>query len=101
MNTPQIFNVRHALMGQFINLALQEGCKQQKVIEIIGRQLIQYWLIVPDGKQSLINDLAFMTWIKNPRFQKYYDLSEKVMLQIQEDDEAHAWKIAQKKTETA
>jgi hypothetical protein len=95
MTIPQVFNVRHALMGQFLSLAQQEGCTQQKVIEIICRQMIQYWLIVPEGKEELIHDMAFMTWIKNPVFQKYYDLNEKVIQQIREDDEAHEWRLEQ------
>lgn len=82
------YPVRHALMGEFRDLATQEGCKVKNVVEQIGRQLIVYYLDVPEGKEALISDMAFMTFIKNPKFQKYYTLNESVLERIKSDDDA-------------
>lgn len=89
--------VKYSLMQEFRDLAVSEGCGVVKVIEQISRQLITYILEVPDGKEELISDMAFMTFIRNPRFQKYYDLNEDVQKRIAQDDDFHKWRMSDRK----
>ena len=48
-------------------------CRVRKVIELITCKLLLYWIDCPDDKIELITDMAFMTFITNPEFQKYYN----------------------------
>lgn len=55
---------------------LEDDCKIQNVFEIIKNELFEYWIICPKEKEEKIIDLAFMTFIKNPKFQKYYEQTQ-------------------------
>lgn len=77
MNEPNIFNVNYNLSSEFVQKVNSEkDCKIEKVIEILTCKVLQYWIICPKEKEAEISDYAFMTWIKNPVFQKYYHGSE-------------------------
>jgi hypothetical protein len=47
-------------------------CKIKHIIELKSGQLLQYWIECPANKEDEIKEMAFMTWIKNPVYQKYY-----------------------------
>jgi len=81
--------VRLALMNEFREKAIFEGCKVVNVIELIRNAVILFILEIPDGKEELITDFAFMTFIKNPKFQKYYELTDKVLDQINKDEKQY------------
>ncbi|HRN86919.1 MAG TPA: hypothetical protein PK863_06435 [Candidatus Dojkabacteria bacterium] len=73
MKNPLCLTVKYGLAFEFRRLVEQEAnCSILKVIEIKSGELLQYWIDCPKEKENLITDLAFMTWIKNPVFQKYY-----------------------------
>ena len=86
---PKEYPVQYHLAGQFLSKALAEGCKQVNVIEQITCNVLLYVLDVPDGKEELISDLAFMTHIKNPKFQKYYTLTPELLAAMERDFEIH------------
>lgn len=69
---PLCLTVKYDLASEFRSLVESEGCKIRNVIEIQSGKLIQYWIDCPKEKENLVTDMAFMTWIKNPVFQKYY-----------------------------
>jgi len=70
---PFVVMVKYKLHLDFRSLVEQlPGCKVVKVIEIKTCELLQYWFDCPKGAEQQINDMAFMTFIKNPEFQKYY-----------------------------
>lgn len=63
----------YALSSDFIILVEQiDGCSIKNVIEIISNELLEYWIECPKEKEDLITEMAFMTFIKNTKFQKYY-----------------------------
>ena len=81
---PLCLRVKYELSNEFIQKVNSEGCKIEKVIELLNCKMLEYWINCPKEKEELITDFAFMTWIKNPVFQKYYygskafeDISEK------------------------
>lgn len=78
--------VRLAFMDQFREKITREGCKVINVIELIRCQVILFIVDVPFEKEELIIDLAFMTFIKNPEFQKYYSITPELLIQIEKDD---------------
>ena len=70
---PLCLRVKYELSAEFVSKVYSESdCKIQKVIEIITCKMLEYWIDCPKEKEKLITDYAFMTWIKNPVFQKYY-----------------------------
>lgn len=70
---PLCLTVKYALAFEFRSLVEQmKDCKIKNVIEIKSGELLQYWIECPKEKENEITDMAFMTWIKNPVFQKYY-----------------------------
>lgn len=69
---PSCFRVKNELSNEFVQKVKSEGCKIEKVIEILNCNVLEYWINCPKEKESIISDYAFMTWIKNPVFQKYY-----------------------------
>ena len=70
---PLCLTVKYALAFEFRALVEQmQDCKIKNVIEIKSCELLQYWIECPKEKENEITDMAFMTWIKNPVFQKYY-----------------------------
>jgi hypothetical protein len=70
---PFVTMVKYQLHLDFRSLVEQlPGCKVVKVIEIKTCELLQYWIECPKEAEQQINDMAFMTFIKNPEFQKYY-----------------------------
>lgn len=70
---PLCLIVKYELSSEFVSKVNSEkDCKVQKVIEILNCKMLQYWIDCPKEKERLITDYAFMTWIKNPVFQKYY-----------------------------
>jgi len=70
---PLCLTVKYALSFEFRELVEQmQDCKIKNVIEIKSGELLQYWIECPKEKENEITDMAFMTWIKNPVFQKYY-----------------------------
>jgi hypothetical protein len=70
---PLCLTVKYALAFDFRALVEQmQDCKIKNVIEIKSGELLQYWIDCPKEKENDITDMAFMTWIKNPVFQKYY-----------------------------
>lgn len=73
MKEPLILSVKYELASDFSSKVNSEpGCKTNKVIELVTCKVLQYWIDCPKEKEDLITDYAFMTWIKNPVFQKYY-----------------------------
>lgn len=70
---PLCLTVKYALAFEFRALVEQlPGCKIINVIEIKNCEYLQYWIECPKEQENKITDMAFMTWIKNPVFQKYY-----------------------------
>lgn len=70
---PLILSVKYELSGEFASKVNSEpGCKVTKVIEVLTCKMLQYWIDCPIDKHRIITSYAFMTWIKNPVFQKYY-----------------------------
>lgn len=70
---PLCLRVKYELSAEFVSkINSESNCKVQKVIEILNCKMLEYWIDCPKEKESLITDYAFMTWIKNPVFQKYY-----------------------------
>lgn len=53
-------------------LSLESDCKIINLREWISGELLQYIIQCPIEKESYITELAFMTFIQNPKFQKYY-----------------------------
>lgn len=70
---PLCLRVKYGLSAEFVSKVNSEkDCKVQNVFEILNCKMLEYWIDCPKEKESLITDYAFMTWIKNPVFQKYY-----------------------------
>lgn len=70
---PICLRVKFELSAEFVSkVNSEEGCKVQNVFEILSCKMLEYWIDCPKEKENLITDYAFMTWIKNPVFQKYY-----------------------------
>lgn len=70
---PLCLRVKYELSAEFVlKVNSEKGCRVQKVIEILNCKMLEYWIDCPKEKENLITDYAFMTWIKNPVFQKYY-----------------------------
>ncbi len=70
---PICLRVRYELSSEFVSKVNAEpGCKVRNVIEILTCKMLEYWIDCPKEKENQITDYAFMTWIKNPVFQKYY-----------------------------
>lgn len=76
------YPVGYHLSQQFRDKAVEEGCVVYKVVELKSCVLLHYILIVPEGKEDLIDDMAFMTHIYNPEFQKYYVLTEEIISEM-------------------
>lgn len=71
-NTLHLF-VNYALSSDFVNKVNSEGFGYIKnVFEIISCELLQYWIECPQCKVEIITEYAFMTFIRNPKFQKHY-----------------------------
>jgi len=76
-NMPLCLRVNYELSTEFVSMVHSEkDCKVQKVIEILNCKVLEYWIECPKEKENIISDYAFMTWIKNPVFQKYYQDSK-------------------------
>lgn len=66
-------SVRYQLANNFRSLVeALPNCKVQNVVEISNCKILQYIIDCPKEHEGVIVDYAFMTWIKNPVFQKYY-----------------------------
>lgn len=50
----------------------QPDCSIRKVIELKSCVLLLYWIDCPKHMDETITEMAFMTHITNPKFQKYY-----------------------------
>lgn len=86
--------VKYELMNEFALLVGSDReCKITKVIEVLTCKVIQYWIECPKEKEELIRDYAFMTWIRNPKFQKHY-LETKAFIEIGKQYELDHPKIA-------
>lgn len=73
MKEPLVLTVIYKLAPEFSSkVSAEEGCTIKDVIEIKSCKFLQYWIDCPEDKVNMITDWAFMTWIKNPVFQKYY-----------------------------
>lgn len=83
------YPVRYALRCEFRRLVEGEGCKIVNVIETISRQVITYIIDVPDDKVKIVEDYAFMTFITNEAFQKYYKITPALLENIRQDNEAY------------
>jgi hypothetical protein len=81
------YPVRYQLSQQFREKIQEVGLVVYKIIEQISQVLLLFIIDVPDDKQEYINDLAFMTHIRNPEFQKYYSLTDEVLEEIKKADE--------------
>lgn len=72
---PIELGVKYALANEFVSRVAQtDGCKIVNVVELKSGPdgVLIYHVDCDAGKEDLITDYAFMTWIKNPVFQKYY-----------------------------
>ncbi len=70
---PLCLPVNYELMDEFRSKVLaEEDCRIKNVIEMITCKVIQYIIECPKEKEKMILDWGFMTFIKNPKFQKYY-----------------------------
>lgn len=76
MMTREHYPVKYEFAYDFKQLAEQNGCIYKNMVELICCKLLLCILDVPEEKKELIDDMAFMTIIKNPKFQKYYDLTK-------------------------
>jgi hypothetical protein len=65
--------VNHKMADQFVEKANGASCKILNVSEWISNELLEYIIECPETKTEYILELAFMTFISNPKFQKYYD----------------------------
>ncbi len=66
-------SVKYQLAQRFRSLVeLIPECKVVNVVEVSNCKILQYIIHCPKEQENLIVDYAFMTWIKNPVFQKYY-----------------------------
>ena len=75
MNQHQ-YPVKYEFAYDFMQLAVQNGCIYKNMIELMCCKLLSCHLEVPEEKEELINEMAFQTFVSNPIFQKYYDLSK-------------------------
>lgn len=83
---PLCLNVKYPLAFEFRALVEKiPDCKVKNVIEIKTCEILQYWIECPKEKEDEIIDMAFMTWIKNPEFQKYYKETSAFKKMIEED----------------
>lgn len=64
------------LEQDFRELVQKENGKITWNTEIIMGKWVILFIEVDNSKNELINDMAFMTFVKNPKFQKYYTNSE-------------------------
>ena len=81
---PICLAVRFGLHNEFRRLVSAcEGCKVINVIELLTCKMLEYWVECPEEKKELITEFAFMTWIKNPEFQKHY-LNDPSFIKISE-----------------
>jgi hypothetical protein len=68
--------VNSKLYSDFKSLVNQiEGCNVSNSLEM-SIDLLQVIIECPIEHQEKVQELAFMTWIKNPEFQKYYQDSK-------------------------
>lgn len=66
----------------FVNYELSDECRKLiqalpdcsivKVIEIVSCKVLSFWVKCPKELEPEISDMAFMTFIKNPVFQRRY-----------------------------
>jgi len=71
---PLCLPTKYALSFKFRELVERNrDCKVINVIETKCMEVLTYIITCPDEKRELISDMAFMTWIKNPKFQKYFE----------------------------
>lgn len=69
--------VNYNLSSDFVDKVNSEGNGYIKnVFEYISGELLQYWIECPPNKVEIIQEYAFMTFIKNPKFQKHYASSK-------------------------
>ena len=83
--------VNYDLSNEFRQKVISENCKIENVLEISSGFVIGFVINCPKEKEDLITDFAFMTWIRNPEFQKYYTGSkafDKIAKQY-EDEKQH------------
>lgn len=74
---PTGFMVNYALVYEFRNLVEQDRrCKVINVTEVVSEKVSYVEIRYPKEKGALISDYAFMTWISNPVFQRYYHESK-------------------------
>lgn len=74
-HSPIELGVKYALASEFMaKVAAEEHCRIVNVIELKSGPdgILIYWVDCQMHKHDLITEYAFMTWIKNPVFQKYY-----------------------------
>lgn len=66
-------SVKYALSNDFRSLAESiEGVVVTNVVELKANEVLHYTLLCPHDKQNEVTELGFMTWIRNPVFQKFY-----------------------------
>ncbi len=77
MDAPLELYVNYELSTKFRALVERmENCKIFKVVEIKSCKVLLYIIFCPEDKASEITEMAFMTWVKNPEYQKYYKEEE-------------------------
>jgi hypothetical protein len=73
MRPPIELIVNYALHLEFrTKVQALPNCRVLRIFEIKCNELILYWIEAPDKLDDYIVKLAFMTFIKNPEFQKHY-----------------------------
>lgn len=93
--------VRLQLSDQFRDKINEIGGKVENVVEQIAQVGLTFILEIPDDQEEYVQDLAFMTWIKNPKFQKYYKINDQLLAEIKKADEFHEYVIAERAKEKA
>ena len=65
-------HINYALHSNFRQRLSEIGIKVLNTVEVVNSKVLMYIIDCPKELESDVTDLAFMTWIKNPVFQKYY-----------------------------
>jgi glutamine amidotransferase PdxT len=79
MKEPLCLRVKSELSAKFRYLTEKTGAKIRNVFGI-SKDVIEYWIDCNEELENQITDYAFMTWIRNPVFQKYFQESETFQL---------------------
>jgi hypothetical protein len=70
--------VNYTFANEFKNLIQNiSNCKVENVIEFESNKLLEYWISCDESDKDLVIEMAFMTFIKTFKYQKYYELPSK------------------------